>query len=216
MTASSNATSAPSAVDLSERLAPNFTLGELLASSTAERHPDLKAEQMNPPQRVLDNLRYLTETTLQPLRDMVGHPILVTSGYRCERLNDLVGGSSTSQHVQGEAADCKLSPSFLTDATAAPVRKFIADRVRSLTGRPLRDDVNENFFLFAYILLNLKDVDVDQVIHEYGEAWGRPAWIHVAASRRKDGRQILAVGSYTSSSGYQGLTKRSFFQHVVE
>jgi hypothetical protein len=36
------------------------------------------------------------------------------------------------------------------------------------------------------------------VIHEYGGDHGRPAWVHVAASRRQNKRQILFIGSYTS------------------
>lgn len=61
----------------------------------------------------------------------------------------------------------------------------------------LRPDVDQNFYLFAYICLHLEELDVDQVIHEYGDGFGQPAWVHVAASRRQDRRQILFVGSYT-------------------
>lgn len=39
---------------------------------------------------------------------------------------------------------------------------------------------------------------MDQVIHEYGEDFGRPAWIHISASKRQDKRQILLVGQYTN------------------
>jgi hypothetical protein len=42
---------------------------------------------------------------LQPLRDGIGKPIKVNSGYRCKRLNKLIGGSPTSQHTEGNAAD---------------------------------------------------------------------------------------------------------------
>lgn len=49
------------------------------------------------------------KTVLQPLRDKVGKPITISSGYRCKKLNELVGGSPTSQHVTGEAADIKIA-----------------------------------------------------------------------------------------------------------
>lgn len=54
---------------------------------------------------VRDAVKELVETVLQPLRDKVGHPLHINSGYRCPELNRAVGGAETSQHVKGEAAD---------------------------------------------------------------------------------------------------------------
>lgn len=54
---------------------------------------------------VRDAVKELAETVLQPLRDRVGHPLRINSGYRCPELNKEVGGAATSQHVKGEAAD---------------------------------------------------------------------------------------------------------------
>lgn len=99
--------------NLSERLSANFTLGELLRSSTAERDPALKEEQENPPESVLASLRYLVKTVLQPMRTQLDYPILLNSGYRSPGLNTRVGGSKTSQHVIGEAADCELPLRFM-------------------------------------------------------------------------------------------------------
>ena len=62
----------------------------------------------------------------------------------------------------------------------------------------MRPDVNENFFLFAYVCMNLDELDVDQVIHEYGEGFGHPSWVHISTSKRQDKRQILMVGNYTN------------------
>lgn len=47
----------------------------------------------------------LVEAVLQPCRDYMGIPIRVNSGYRCPALNTLVGGSKTSDHLRGCAAD---------------------------------------------------------------------------------------------------------------
>jgi hypothetical protein len=69
--------------------------------------------------------------------------------------------------------------------------------VEQRTGRPLRPDLDQNGYLFAYVCLHRDELDVDQVIHEYGDAFGRPAWVHVAASRRQDRRQVLFIGHYT-------------------
>lgn len=54
---------------------------------------------------VRDAVRELTVRVLQPLRDRVGHPLHINSGYRCPELNRAVGGAATSQHAKGEAAD---------------------------------------------------------------------------------------------------------------
>lgn len=45
---------------------------------------------------------------LQAIRDKIGKPILITSGYRCEKYNRQVGGAKHSQHVLGNAADIKV------------------------------------------------------------------------------------------------------------
>lgn len=54
---------------------------------------------------VRDAVKELTVNLLQPLRDAWGSGLTVTSGYRCEALNRAVGGSATSAHVYGWAAD---------------------------------------------------------------------------------------------------------------
>ncbi len=62
---------------------------------------------------VRDAVKELTEKVLQPLRDAVGHPLRISSGYRCSELNKEVGGVPTSQHVKGEAADIAAAAPFL-------------------------------------------------------------------------------------------------------
>lgn len=56
---------------------------------------------------IRDAIRSLVDNLLQPLRDAVKRPLKISSGYRCPRLNShyKIGGSPTSQHVLGEAAD---------------------------------------------------------------------------------------------------------------
>lgn len=61
---------------------------------------------------VRDVVKELTEMVLQPLRDKVGHPLRINSGYRCPELNRMVGGVPTSQHVKGEAADIAAADPF--------------------------------------------------------------------------------------------------------
>jgi hypothetical protein len=60
---------------------------------------------MDPPIEVIDNLRRLCVDILQPLREYVGVPITISSGFRPLELNTLIGGSTTSAHMDGRAAD---------------------------------------------------------------------------------------------------------------
>lgn len=78
-----------------------FTIQELTRSDTAARlHID------NTPNRdQIRCLELLVNNILDPLRTRYGRPIYITSGYRCRRLNDAVGGAYNSQHMLGQAAD---------------------------------------------------------------------------------------------------------------
>lgn len=85
------------------KLSPNFTLEEMLESQTARRKGI--SEQFTPSPEVINSLRALCKNILQPLRDAIGGPIKVSSGYRTARLNRAIGGARNSQHMVGEAAD---------------------------------------------------------------------------------------------------------------
>lgn len=78
-----------------------FTISELCKSDTAKE----KGIDNTPNGEILHNLDRLISDILDPIRERWGKPIYVTSGYRCSRLNKLVGGAPTSQHVLGKAAD---------------------------------------------------------------------------------------------------------------
>lgn len=58
-----------------------------------------------PDEKTLSNMRHVAERVFEPLREHFCVPISVTSFYRSPELNKAVGGSSTSQHVKGEAID---------------------------------------------------------------------------------------------------------------
>ncbi len=79
----------------------HFTIKELVRSDTATR---LGINNM-PPASAVKALNALVDNVLDPLRDAWGGPIHVNSGYRCPRLNRIVGGTPSSQHQRGEAAD---------------------------------------------------------------------------------------------------------------
>lgn len=78
-----------------------FTFEELSRSDTARKHHI----DNTPPPAAHKNITALVDNVLDPLREAWGKPIYVNSGYRCPALNRLVRGVSTSQHLQGQAAD---------------------------------------------------------------------------------------------------------------
>lgn len=122
------------------QLTKNFTLEELIKSSTANR----LGIDNTPSKEIVSNLTELS-ILLQKIRDIYNKPIIITSGYRCEKLNKAVGGSKTSQHRLGQAAD-----------------------IRSVS-----DTKKDNQELFNIILgmMIQKDIEVGQLIDEYDYNW---------------------------------------------
>lgn len=114
-----------------------FTITELTKSATAKRN----GIDNKPSATVERKLVALIEKVLDPLREAYGAPIIVTSGYRCEKLNRLVGGAASSQHVKGEAVD-----------------------IRTVSDKP-----EDNKKLYD-LILKLK-LPFDQLINEYGCDW---------------------------------------------
>lgn len=79
-----------------------FTFDELTYSRTAVEN----SLSNRPGATERDNLAQLVERLLDPLRERLGEPIAILSGYRSPEVNTLVGGVPDSQHTLGEAADC--------------------------------------------------------------------------------------------------------------
>lgn len=86
------------------QLTKNFRLSEFLISQVASRH----GIEMTPDLQVIANLTRLCCQVLQPLRDHLKAPIIITSGYRSHKLNQLIGGTDRSQHLVGLAADLSV------------------------------------------------------------------------------------------------------------
>ena len=78
-----------------------FTISELTASATAQR----EGIDNRPTESAYHLLHVLVEQLLDPIREAWGEPIVVSSGYRCKELNELVGGAKHSHHLIGCAAD---------------------------------------------------------------------------------------------------------------
>ena len=87
------------------QLTSNFSLKELTVSETATR----KGLDNTPNEAITANLKTLAETILQPLREHYGKSVKVNSGYRSPDVNASVGGSKTSDHCKGQAADIEIA-----------------------------------------------------------------------------------------------------------
>jgi zinc D-Ala-D-Ala carboxypeptidase len=91
------------------RLTPHFVLGEFLVSATAARRGRVVEVLPGKDQEIIDNLQSLCAVILEPLRTHFKKPVTIISGYRPEWLNKMVGGSKTSDHMTGCAADLYIS-----------------------------------------------------------------------------------------------------------
>lgn len=94
--------------ETSGQFTKDYHLVDFVKSNTAKANNYL--EQYHPSDEIVDNLKYLANTVVQPLKDVLGKGSLeITSGYRCKRLNEHIGGSQTSQHMIGQAVDLQFT-----------------------------------------------------------------------------------------------------------
>jgi len=85
-------------------LSSNFHLSEMTKSQTASR----LGISNQPSEEHLQNMIALCENVLEKIKDVWQKPVMVSSGYRSPALNKAVGGSATSQHCNGQAADIEI------------------------------------------------------------------------------------------------------------
>ena len=124
-------------------LSNNFALKEFTESVTAIRN----SVDNSPTPEHIRNIQLLVKFVLQPLREALNKPIKVTSGYRSESLNKLIGGSKRSQHCKGQAADIQFRVDGVMD------NKAIWDKVIEL-GLPFDQMINEFEFSWIHISYN--------------------------------------------------------------
>lgn len=140
-----------------------FNYNELTRSATASR----LGIDNTPTAKEKANLKAVVDNILDPLREKWGAPIIVTSGFRCEKLNKAVGGSATSQHRLGQAVD-----------------------IRTVSDKPA-----DNYKLL-HLLIDMK-LPYDQLISEYVDDKGRPDWIHVSFGPRNRRQKLTCkAGKY--------------------
>jgi hypothetical protein len=83
------------------QITAHFSLAEL--TRTAQPFPNVPGEAE------IARLRTLCQKVLEPLRAHYGRPVRVNSAYRSPKVNRAVGGSASSQHLRGEAADVEIA-----------------------------------------------------------------------------------------------------------
>lgn len=109
-------------------LSPHFTLEEFVRSDVATR----KGINNDPPADVLENLKLLAEA-LERVRAFLDRPLHISSGYRGPELNAAIGGSKTSAHMSGRAADWTCpgfgTPSKVVAVLAANRGHFTFDQI---------------------------------------------------------------------------------------
>jgi len=102
------------------KLTENFTLSEMTKSETALRH----GLDNTPGDTEIANLKRLAENILQPVRNNYRRGVKVNSGYRAPNVNAAVGGSKTSDHCRGQAADIEI-PGIANAALAEWISKHL-------------------------------------------------------------------------------------------
>lgn len=86
------------------KLTPNFTLEEL-AGTNNERY---REKNLAEAQKQMGKM-YQLAGFAERIREIVGKPIIINSGYRCVQLNNVLRGSLTSQHLLAEALDIRVN-----------------------------------------------------------------------------------------------------------
>ena len=161
-------------------LTPHFTLQEMTESLTAKKHGIANV----PPPEAVENLRKLCIGTLEPLREKLKQPVVITSGFRCQQLNEIiVHASRKSQHMEGRAADFYVvSGSKIQDSGQASHRELLIKAFR--------------------LIITDESIDFDQLILY-------PNFIHVSyVSKERNRRKITKAngqGTYCALSRAQAL-----------
>ena len=135
-------------IKIDQQLSPHFNLKEFVNSDTARK----LGIDNTPTLRDIANLRELCVRILEPLRDFIGEPIKITSGYRCPRLNKAVGGVATSAHIVGFAADIKPTKSTMKDFKEKVLDFF------TKTGIPFDQVIDEKAGRSVWVHIGLKNL----------------------------------------------------------
>ena len=145
-------------------LTPHFALREFIESATAMKH----GIDNRPTPEVVDNLKQLCQHALEPLREKLGLPIVITSGFRTKALNNIiVHASRKSQHIMGQAADFYVASTPSTGSGTS-----------SATGH------RELLIMAFRLIITEPKIDYDQLIIY-------PSFIHVSYVSKETNRHKI-------------------------
>lgn len=156
------------------KISAHISYGEATKSQTATR----KGIDNKPSEVQLKNMKLVANNCFEPLRVWHGKPIGVSSFLRSKELNAAVGGSTSSQHMQGEFTG-KEEGAIDIDADMFN---------NGITNREIFDWLWNN-------------VDFDQLIWEYGDN-DNPAWVHVSYRKGANRRQVLKCTRVNGKPNY--------------
>ena len=197
-----------------QMLSPHFSLKEMTESQTARKHGIANI----PTPDAVENLKRLCQCSLEPLREELGLPVVITSGFRTKALNDLLAHSSErSQHMQGQAADFyvgedPVSGSKIQDCPSgesAHARdnssKLGSPLAQSQTSGNLKLETGESSLkpetprqrlIKAFrLIITSEQIDYDQLILY-------PSFIHVSYVSHERNRRTILLGMRNGKLGY--------------
>ena len=159
-------------------LTPHFALLEFIESTTARKN----GIRNQPSPNVVKSLSRLCMHTLEPLRQALDLPVVITSGYRCVELNNLINRNSyRSQHLLGQATD------FYVGWNASPKGCGLSDNCHYTNRFKLLDaDPRQRLVRAFYLIISHKSIDFDQLILY-------PNFIHVSYVSRESNRHCVMV-----------------------
>jgi zinc D-Ala-D-Ala carboxypeptidase len=165
-----------------KKLSENFYLYEFLESEVAKKY-GIENHQYSPKNKVVKNLEALVENVLQPVRTAWGSAIRISSGYRSPKVNKIVNGVKSSQHLRGEASDIY------------PI---------NAEGRKQRNKIAE---LYALIKKEIKDWDQIILYFFDDDPTDTPLFIHVSyvSDGRRENRNEV---KYCYNYGNNGKARR--------
>lgn len=157
-------------------LSPHFKLHEFTESVKARDH----GIDNSPPPEAVENLRRLCESCLEPLREALGLPVVITSGFRTKELNSLlVHHSEHSQHMAGQAADLYIGSGLKVHGEGLSRRELLIKAFR--------------------LIITSEVIDYDQLILY-------PTFIHVSYASKERNRHNILLGRQDGKLGYGKLS----------
>lgn len=165
------------------QLTEHFSLSELTYSNIARQ----KGFKNEPNESQIENLKLLCEYILEPIRAKLNTPLYISSGFRSEKINDFAGGSKTSQHLLGQAADIQ-----------------IFDKTKT----------NKDLFDIIVKMIKLGEITTGQCIAE--KVGGEISWIHISTPTDRLRNQVLIADIHNEYNKHKGkFEKKTNYTRIL-